>query len=567
MRRLISIGLSLGAAGLLAAGCTAGASSSTPASSGGGGGGSTSTSNSVLVLDNENGSPWTCTFNPFLGADNPFLDFGFTYEPLVYVNSLQNGQTTPMLATSYSWSSDNKALTFQIRQGVKWSDGQPFTAADVVFTFDLVRHNATLDNYGLHSIISSVTQDSPTSVTVHLNSAASPFFYYIADETPIVPKHIWSSIAKPDAYPDSKPVGTGPYLINRCSPQNVEYKANPSYWQPGLPKIKTLEYPAYLDNNTANNDLANGKSQWGSQYIPGIQQFYLAKSPNYHYWFPPTVNLTMIPNLTNPQLKDAKVRLAISYALNRAQISTIGESGYELPANQTGIVTPTFSAEENPAALSALGNGYDPAKAKSLLAQAGYHLGSDGIMVNAAGQKLSFGIINNAGFSDWVAAVQVAQQELKAVGIQITPHNQDGNTFTANLDKGDFELAFYDQQIFGPSPWYELNNWLNSANATPIGTEGGTNFERYKNTATDGQLNQFLSAATPDQQKSILNQLQMTMVTQAPIIPVLEAVDWFQYDSGKFSGWPSQANPYAQPAIYAYPDMEQVLLRLTPSGS
>jgi peptide/nickel transport system substrate-binding protein len=564
MRRLIQFGAIIGAS-VIAAGCTAGASSS----SGGGGGGSTSSAkaaaNSVLVLDNENGSPWNCFFNPFLGADNPFLDFGYMYEPLIYVNPLQNGATTPMLATSSSWSADHKDLTFQIRQGVKWSDGQPFTAADVAYTLNLVRGNSTLDNFGIHSVISSVTQDSPTSVTVHLNSANQVYFYYIADQIPIVPQHIWSKITKPEAYPDNNPVGTGPYVMNKCSPQNVEYKANATYWQPGLPKVQTLEYPAYLDNNTANNDLASGKDQWGSQYIPGIQAFYLSKSPNYHYWFPPTVNLTMIPNLTNPILKDVRVRQAISYALNRQQISTIGESGYELPANQTGIVTPTFSSDQDQAAVAALGNGYDPAKAKSLLAQAGYHLGSDGIMVNAAGQKLSFGIINNAGFSDWVAAVQVAQQQLKAVGIQITPHNQDGNTFTANLYKGDFQLAFYDQQIFAPSPWYELNNWLNSANATAIGTEGGTNFGRYKDPATDSLLNQYISATTPAQQQSLLNQLQMVMVTQAPIIPVLEAVDWFQYDSSKFTGWPTQSDPYAQPAIYAYPDEEQVLLHLTPA--
>ncbi|HEX6521893.1 MAG TPA: ABC transporter substrate-binding protein [Streptosporangiaceae bacterium] len=565
MRRLTKFGVIIGA-GLLAAGCSAGAGSGSGGSGGSSSGGGKTSANSVLALDNENGSPWTCAFNPFLGADNPFLDFGFEYEPLVYIDPLQNGATTPMLASSYSWSPDHKDLTFQIRSGVKWSDGQPFSAADVAFTFNLVRGNSALDNYGLHGVITSVSQDAATSVTVHLNGVAQPYFYYIADQIPIVPKHIWSTIAKPDAYPDNHPVGTGPYLMNKCSPQNIEFKANPHYWQPGLPKVQTLEYPAYLDNNTANNDLANGKAQWGSQYIPGIQQFYLSKSPSYHYWFPPTVNLTMIPNLTNPQLKDPRVRLAISYALNRQLISSVGESGYELPANQTGIVTPTFSADESPAALAAVGKQYDPAKAKSLLAQAGYHMGSDGIMVNAAGQKLSFGIINNAGFSDWVAAVQVAQQQLKAVGIQITPRNQDGNTFTANLFKGDFQLAFYDQQIFGPSPWYELNNWLNSANATAIGTEGGTNFERYKNPATDTLLNQYTTAVTADQQKSLLGQLQMVMATQAPIIPVLEAVDWFQYDSSKFNGWPTSSNAYAQPAIYAYPDMEQVLLHLTPAG-
>ena len=160
--------------------------------------------------------------------------------------------------------------------------------------------------------------------------------------------------------------------MKQCTPQNITYKANPNYWQPGLPKIKTVQYPAYTSNDPANDDLANGSAQWGGQYIPNIKAFYTSKSPNYHYWFPPTVNVTLIPNLTDPQLKDVKVRQAIAYAINRSKVSDIGESGYEPAANQTGIVTPTFYSSLNKSALSAWGNGYDPAKAKSLLAQAGY---------------------------------------------------------------------------------------------------------------------------------------------------------------------------------------------------
>ncbi len=319
---------------------------------------------------------------------------------------------------------------------------------------------------------------------------AVPYFYYIADQTPIVPEHVFSKISNPVTDPVKAPVGTGPYTMSKCTPQNITYKANPNYWQPGLPKVKTLQYPAYTSNNTANDDLANGSAQWGGQYIPGIKAFYTAKSPNYHYWFPPTVNVTLIPNLTDPQLKNVKVRQAISYAINRSQVSNTGESGYEPPANQTGIVTPTFSSSLNQSALSAWGNGYDPAKAKSLLAQAGYHM-SGGVMTNAAGQKLSFTVNNIGDYSDWVASMQVIQQNLAAVGIKLTPHNLSNPDHVNDLNFGKFQLAFYDQQTFGPSAYYELNNWLNSANTAPVGKQAATNYERYSNPKTDALLDQY----------------------------------------------------------------------------
>jgi len=390
-----------------------------------------------------------------------------------------------------------------------------------------------------------------------------PYFYYIADQTPIVPEHIFSKMANPVTNPNANPVGTGPYTVSKCTPQNVTYKANPDYWQPGLPKVKTLQYPAYTSNNTANDDLANGQAQWGGQYIPSIKAFYTSKSPDYHYWFPPTVNVTLIPNLTDPQLKNPKVRQAISYAIDRTQVSNVGESGYEPPANQTGIVTPTFSSSLNQSALSAWGNGYNPAKAKSLLAQAGYHM-SGGVMTNASGQKLSFTVNNEGDYSDWVASMQVIQQDLKVIGIIITPRNLSNTDFISDLDFGKFQLAYYDQQTFGPSAWYELNNWLNSADTAPVGKQAASNYERYSSPATDKLLNQYETTTSASQQQSILNQIQATMLNDVPVIPVVEAVDWYQYDTGTFSGWPTQGDPYAQPAPYAYPDNEQLLLRLAP---
>jgi peptide/nickel transport system substrate-binding protein len=557
MRRLTSYGVIV-AAGLIAAGCTAGSSTTT---SSGSGNSTKAAANSTLTISNEAGQLWSCGFNP-LNPTFTMLSYGFVYEPLVYVNPLQQGKTTPMLASSYQWSNGNKTLTFTIRSGVKWSDGTPMTANDVAYTFNLTKKYAALDLTGSWSVLSSVTASGDT-VTMNFKTVAVPYFYYIADQTPIVPEHVFSKMSNPVTDPVKAPVGTGPYTMSKCTPQNITYKANPTYWQPGMPKVKTVQYPAYTSNNTANDDLANGNAQWGGQYIPGIQAFYTSKSPNYHYWFPPTVNVTLIPNLTDPQLKNVKVRQAISYAINRSQVSTTGESGYEPPANQTGIVTPTFSSSLDQPALSAWGNGYDPAKAKSLLAQAGYHM-SGGVMTNAAGQKLAFTVNNIGDYSDWVASMQVIQQNLAAVGIKLTPRNLSNPDHVNDLNFGKFQLAFYDQQSFGPSAYYELNNWLNSANTAPIGKQAATNYERYSNKSTDALLGQYETTTSASEQQSILNKLQEVMVTDVPIIPVIEAVDWYQYDTGTFSGWPTEGNPYGQPAPYSFPDNEQVLLRLTP---
>jgi peptide/nickel transport system substrate-binding protein len=555
MRRLTKYGVILATAGLLAAGCSAGSSSSPSSSSG-----KTST-NSTLTISNENGALWTCGFNPF-NSTYTLVSVGFMYEPLVYVNPLQNGKTTPMLATSWSWGAGNKSLTFTIRQGVKWTDGTPLTAADVAYTFNLIKKYPAMDLTGVWSVLSSVTATGNT-VTMNFSTVAVPYFYYIADQTPIVPEHIWSKIANPATATIPNPVGSGPYVMSKCSPQNITYTANPHYWQPGLPRVHTLQYPAFTSNNTANDVLASGQAQWGAQYIPDIEAFYTSKNPNFHYWFPPVLNVALVPNLTNPLLSNVKVREAISYAIDRQKVSTIGESGYEPPANQTGIVTPTFSSSLDSQALASWGSEYDPAKATSLLESAGYHM-SGGVMTNAAGHKLQFTVINIGDYSDWVASMQVIQQDLKAVGISITPSNLSNTDFQADLFNGHYQLAYQEQYTFGPGPYYELNNWLNSANTAPIGKTAASNYERYSNPATDALLKQYSTTTSTATQQSILNQLQQVMLSQVPIIPVVEGVDWYQYDTTSFTGWPTSSNPYAQPPVWAFPDNEQVLLHLSP---
>ena len=156
------------------------------------------------------------------------------------------------------------------------------------------------------------------------------------------------------------------------------------------------------------------------------------------------------------------------------------------------------------------------------------------------------------------------QQSLKAVGIELKPENVAFSTWQSDIFTGKFDLGYY-AETGGPSPYYELRQWLYSANSAPIGTAAGSNFSRYSNPVADALINQYATTTSAATQHSIVDQLQKIMLTDVPVIPVTEQVDWFQYDTGSFSGWPSPSNPYAQPAAYNYPDWGQLMLHLTPA--
>ena len=129
------------------------------------------------------------------------------------------------------------------------------------------------------------------------------------------------------------------------------------------------------------------------------------------------------------------------------------------------------------------------------------------------------------------------------------------------LYTGDYDLAYYAEQTSGPTPYYELRQMLHSANTAPLGKNAASNCERYKNPKVDQLLNDYASA-DETKQVEIVKQVAQYMIDDVPVIPIVESVDWFQYNTKDIAGWPTEDNPYAQPAAYNFPDTGQVLTHL-----
>ena len=436
------------------------------------------------------------------------------------------------------------------------------TAADVAFTFNLMKKFPALDVNSVWSVLSSVTQ-SGDNVVMTFKAPSVPYFYYIADQVPIVPEHIWSKIANPVTYADANPIGTGAYIVKPCTPENITYVANPDYWQPGEPKIAKVLYPAFTSNDPANTYLATGQAQWGSQFIPNINAFYTSKSANNHYWFPPIANVSLIPNLTVPGLNNVLVRQAIAYAIDRNKVAQHRRvrrgAGREPERHRRRRRSARWM---DTTAAAKYNYGYNPAKAKqSCSRRRATRWAATGSTPRAA-RSCRSRVINIGGYSDWVASMAVIQQELKAVGIALTARQP---------------LA---ERLPVPAVLRQLPARLLRADRRPdavlrvpaVAVLGELRADRQERLEQLGAVQQpgDRPAAQPATrrpptrrtQQQIVDQLQQVVLSDVPFIPITEEVGWFQYNTGKFTGWPTPGDPYAMPAAYAYPDMGQVLLHL-----
>jgi peptide/nickel transport system substrate-binding protein len=484
--------------------------------------------------------------NKLSGTEN------LVYEKLYYVNKYSCEQV-PWLATEFTWV-DPQTLTFTIRDGVAWSDGTPFTGADVVYTFETLKATKALDLYGATNGLETVTAEGST-VTFTFSGPAIPQWDRIA-ETMIVPKHIFEQQADLTTFINDNPVGTGPYTLGSMNSEELVWTLRPDYWGEPI-KVQEIRFSKPAEGQADMLRLAKGEYDWNAMYIPNIEQVYVSQDPEHNkYWFGQGAPISIYFNLTKEPFNDVTFRKAVALAVDRDEIVEKAQLGYVTKASQTGLKLPGQSDWLNPEIPN---EGYidrNVEEAKKLLTDAGYTYDGDTLMT-PAGAKVEFTFITPAGWADWIQAADIIKSNLAEIGITMTVETPDFTVLDTDRKTGNYEATF--GVPAGQCSMYQnYNDPLGSAMSAPVGENAVSNWVRWQDPETDELLTQFLSATTAEDQKPIVHQLQGIVYNELPYITLWYGAVWFEYRTANAVGWPNGDDPYAAPG-----DLPLILPRLT----
>ncbi len=507
---------------------------------------------------------WKRAFNPFRAdTETRWPSAAGIYEPLVIYN---RGTSTylPWLATSHQWTAGNVKLRFVLRPGVVWSDGVPFSAGDVAFTFNLMRRVPSLDRSSVWGFLSDVAVLDPITVEFTFKRPYTPGLVYVGQQ-PIVSEHKWKDVAQPAAFDDPNPVGTGPFTeVLRFEPTVYELGRNKRYWQSGKPAVHVLRVPLYRSNEEIVRALAGGQLDWASLFMPDIERSWAAKDAAHHlYWYPdlgPTVLLHL--NTQRKPFDDRDVRKALSMAIDRPRIMKEAFYDYAQPADATGLAESQKRWKDATLAQATAWTQRDVAASNRLLDLAGLARGGDGVRVLPGSGPMRYDLNVVRGWTDWLAAAEIIRQNMAEVGVALSVKALDYNAWFEALERGRFDVGLWFGDR-GPTPYQFYRGQMDAELVRPIGERATGNFHRFGNEEAGKLLRRFEANSDPEELRELGRQLQRLFADNAPSLPLFASPLWGVFDTTRVSGFPTRFNTFAS-AAPGPPDSLPVLVELKP---
>ncbi|HXM17652.1 MAG TPA: peptide ABC transporter substrate-binding protein [Candidatus Tumulicola sp.] len=422
-------------------------------------------------------------------------------------------------------SKDGLTITYHLRHGVKWQDGSPFTAADAVFTTKAILNDANnlQSRNGWDQLVKSNPADAPDDYTVrfHLQRIYAPAistFFAEGGLYPVLPAHLLAKYPDLNRIPyNTHPVGLGPFKFGKwVHGDRIELEANPLYWR-GPPKLKRIIYKIVASDNTILIQLKTHEidawfrapSNLYPQYQPLVDQGYVMQLK------PGMVYSHIDLNQKKALFNDIRVRQAINYAIDKKKLLHDVTHDVQIRAysDQSQL---SWAYEPN-----VVHYDYDPAKSRQLLAEAGWKPGPDGIM-EKNGQKLAFNVSGVAGNSTGLATEAIVQQELKAVGVQVSIKNFPTEVYFNSyqqggiLQHGDYDAGFF-AWVAGADP--DDKSIYDCRNIPPAGQNSAYWCDKTIQDAEDGAL----SSYDQNVRKKYYSIIQKEFALQSVVI-----VLWFQ---------------------------------------
>jgi peptide/nickel transport system substrate-binding protein len=495
---------------------------------------------------------------------------GFAYETPFRYDPLKD-EFIPWLATGGKWTSKT-TYAMTIRKGVKWSDGKPMTPADVAYSFNLLK----IPTHAQHPLwtdtgLKSVKAVKNTVVFTFSGTPAYQEFDNYRFNVPVVPQHVFKQYSKTDIatgnLSDTKNlVGTGPYLyVSGASAQSqaVVWKRNPSWW--AIKQLHLKVGPTYVvdisnsSNAAALSNLLAGNIDLFNNFAPksaikGQFKTYFSKAP-YHLG----ANTTwLFPNTTRKPLNDPAFRKALATAIDVNQIIDKSYQGLVNKANPTGLL-PIWSKWINKSIVSQYGFTFNAAKAKSMLAAAGYKdVNGDGYVENKDGSKIDLSIVVPNGWSDWMTAIQVISASAKSVGIKITPSYPEYGTLVDDRGHARYDLLLGNDRQMSNTPW---TYYQYIYNLPILDNQTTMNYERVTDQAAFNMTQKLNRTASTNKKayQSVMNGLEKTFLQKLPAIPLWYNGMWAMTNTQYWKGWPSStANQYTPTSWRNYFQMTSI---------
>ena len=422
----------------------------------------------------------------------------------------RKGKPVPQLAESWSVSPDGLAVTFKLRGGVKWHDGNAFTSDDVKFSVEIWKKYHSRGRL-IYANVTQIDTPDPLTVTLRLSAPAPAIMASLNSFTsPVMPRHIYEGKDFLSNPASQHPIGTGPWTFKEWQRGSyIILDRNPNYWQAGRPYPDRLVVRYLPDPAARSAVLETGEAQLGAQTPVALNDVrrlaalpHIGTTTDGYEYFAPIV--TMQFNNARPPFDNVLVRKAVAFAMNRELI--VRNVWFGLGKLATGPIASTSQyytadVEKHP---------YDPNKAEALLEQAGHKKDAAGIRLRLTYEVSPLG-------SEYLRLGEVLKQELARVGVAIELRTQDNASSSRRLYT-DYDFDFFTAYIATYADPQLAVYWSkNIIKGVPF-----SNASHYANPEMDRLLEAVQVENDAGKRMQEFHQIQKIAARDLPIFPLLE---------------------------------------------
>lgn len=538
-------------------------------------------------------------WNPFVPGNR--RDHGFhqsMMEPLFILN-YETGEFVPWLGESMTANATLDVWTLNIRDGVKWSDGEAFNADDVVFTMNMLLdpNNATLSNAaGLQQWVDSVEKIDDLTVQFNLKQPnprfqLDNFSVRIWGGVNFVPEHIWSG-QDPTTFKNYDPaqgwpVFTGPYKVVSVSETEFIYDRDDNWWGVAA-GFKDLPAPKRLIWNWAGPEEARAALMADNgldslmDITKGTYEALVAQNPNVHAWTDTLPYATLDPcarsfefNTSKAPWDTAAMRRAVNHAINRDQIVDIAYEGTTVASRfiwpayaPLNYYTDLLDAQGVYAAHPVW--AYDPDAAKAGIEALGYTMGGDGYYALADGTQLTMDITTHEAFIEKQRIAAVLVEQFQAVGINASTRNEAGGTWGDNFAFGQFDTRMGWQNCGSVNePWASMDT-MNVRWLVPVGERASGNQWRWSGPEAEAYSALVDQIGVLPLGDPAIDPLFVEAATiyleNLPTIPITQAKKLIPHNWTYWVNWPTAENNYTSAWTW-WQSTHLIIHELQPAGA